>query len=282
MMNCLSFDVEGFAESNKESLMARSDYSDRGRIYEIETNVDYILSLLSRFNVTATFFILGTVARDLPHLVRSISNYGHEIASHSQEHIRIYNLSIKAFKESISYSKYHLEDIASCPVYGFRAPDFSIIQSSIWALDVLRDVGYLYDSSIYPFGFHDVYGIKHANPFVQKLANGMIEFPLPTIECFGMRLPFGGGGYFRLYPIEFTNKCIDRINALGESCMIYLHPYEVGPELPNMPKMTLYRRFRHYYNCNQGESRLIYLISKHDFSSALTVLSSLYCFEDKQ
>jgi polysaccharide deacetylase family protein (PEP-CTERM system associated) len=275
MLNCLTFDIEGFIEANLQSFVIEEAYIDRAReLYEIEKNVDFILDLLSEFNVKATFFFLSNFAREFPSLVRKVGNLGHEIASHGHEHIRIYDINRNEFSERIRSAKYLLEDIASKEVYGFRAPDFSITESSIWALDILKDVGFIYDSSIYPFGYHDVYGIKNTNPFIYKLPNGLIEFPLSTIKFFNRRLPFGGGGYFRVYPMFFTEMCLRKINKIGEPCMFFIHPYEVGPIIPDIPNISAYRRFRHYYNCDNGNKRLERILSKFKFGSAIEVLST--------
>ena len=133
------------------------------------------------------------------------------------------------------FAKKSLEDVSGEMVLGFRAPDFSITKSNRFALDILREVGFQYDSSIYPTGLHAVYGIREVVPYIHRLPNGLIEFPLPTINLFWNRVPFGGGGYFRLYPIIVTKLLIRRMNKAGHPCMVYIHPYEVGPVIPVLP-----------------------------------------------
>lgn len=275
MLNCLTFDIEGFIEANLQSFAIDDPYIDRVKeLYEIEKNVDFILELLSEFDVKATFFFLTNFARDLPTVIRKVADLGHEVASHGYEHVRVYDISRNEFRESIKSAKHLLEDITSKEVYGFRAPDFSITESSIWALDILKDIGFIYDSSIYPFGYHDVYGIQNTPPFIYKLPNGLLEFPLSTVELFKRRIPFGGGGYFRLYPLFLTEMCLRKINKIGEPCMFFIHPYEVGPIIPDIPNISAYRRFRHYYNCNNGNKRLLRILSKFKFGSAIEVLST--------
>lgn len=275
MINSLSFDIEGFVESNIQSVTINKSYISRKReIYEIEKNVDSILELLNYFNYKATFFFLNSVTCDLPDVVKKVSKLGHEIALHGPEHIRIFNLTEIEFSKKLIYAKKKLENIISKPVYGFRAPEFSITESSLWALDILQKADFTYDSSIYPFSFHDVYGIKNAQPFIYKLQNGLIEFPLPTIGFFGKRFPFGGGGYFRLYPLFFTEIFLRKINKLGHPCMLYIHPYEVGSIIPYIPTLSLYRKFRHYYNCRNGYTRLKKILSEFKFSSAIEVLTN--------
>lgn len=271
--NCLSVDVEGFIESNLQSFHIDNKYiSKTNEIYEIEKNVNNILTLLADLNIKATFFFLGRIGKDIPQVVKEMSQNGHEIACHSLNHIRIFGLTEKKFKESLAYAKKTLEDVSGNGVYGFRAPDFSITKSSIWALDILKETGFLYDSSIYPIGMHDVYGISSAKPFIHRLPNGLIEFPLSVVEVFRLRFPFGGGGYFRLYPIILTKYFTSRINKLGHPCMLYIHPYEVGPIIPSISELSYSRKFRHYYHCKNGHERLRKILKAFNYCTAVEIL----------
>ncbi len=273
-INCFSIDVEGFVESNLQSFDINEKHINKlAESAEIEKNVYFMLELLNDFNVHATFFCLGRIAEEMPKIIREIAGNGHEIACHSYEHIRIVSSANKSeFRDKLASAKHRLEDVSGKRVYGFRAPDFSITASSIWALDILKEVGFLYDSSIYPIGCHDVYGIKKINPFINKLSNGLAEFPLSTIGLFGKRFPFGGGGYFRIYPLFFTQYCISKINKLGHPCMFYIHPYEVGPIIPKISKLSIWRKFRHYHNTKNGDKRLRELLKKYRFAPAIEVL----------
>jgi len=271
--NCVSVDVEGFVESNSQSFHIEDKYiSKSNEIYEIEKNVNSILTLLDGLNIKATFFFLGRIARDIPHIIKETAKYGHEIACHSFDHKRIFDLTKKEFREKIVYAKKTLEDVSGERVYGFRAPDFSITKSNLWALDILKEIGFLYDSSIYPTGIHDVYGISSAKPFIHRLPNGLIEFPLSKCELFRIRFPFGGGGYFRLYPLIITKFFIRKINKIGHPCMLYIHPYEVGPIIPFISELSNYRKFRHYYNCRNGDQRLKEILQAFRFTTAIRIL----------
>jgi polysaccharide deacetylase family protein (PEP-CTERM system associated) len=187
-------------------------------------------------------------------------------------HLRIFGIERNKFKQKLAAAKKDLEDISGQPVYGFRAPDFSITNESIWALDILKELGFVYDSSIYPFGLHDVYGIKKAEPLIHTLPNGLIEFPMATIELLGKRIPFGGGGYFRLYPLLLTKIFLSRLNKQGNPAVFYIHPYEVGPVIPRISPMSYYRRFRHYYHCGKGQVRLRKLLKGFKFGPVIEVL----------
>jgi polysaccharide deacetylase family protein (PEP-CTERM system associated) len=271
--NALSIDVEGFVESNMQSFPIPPRYIDEDREkFEIERNVDACLELLDELGIFATFFFVGSVPRRIPHLVEIVAKAGHEIASHSYEHVRLFDLDRNEFREGVRSSKQRLEDLCGKGVYGFRAPDFSITLSSMWAIDILREVGFAYDSSIYPIGMHDVYGVRGADPFISLLPNGLVEFPLSTIELFGKRIPVGGGGYFRLYPLSVTRSCISHINRSGHPCMFYVHPYEVGPVIPKIRELSAYRRFRHYYRSKNGATRLRRVLRGFGFAPAIEVL----------
>lgn len=274
--NCLSFDIEGFIESNCESFHIPPEYCEKAKENsEIERNTDVVLELLSGLGIKATFFFLGRIAREIPQIVTRVAQGGHEIACHSYEHRRIFRITRGEFRERLIAAKGRLEDVSGQPVYGFRAPDFSIGQSSLWALDVLKETGFVYDSSIYPIRLHDVYGLPVAQPFIHRLPNGLIEWPLATFRFLGIRFPFGGGGYFRLYPPFLTALCMSSMNRRGHPCILYIHPYEVGPAIPEIPGISYYRHFRHYYNCSTGKGRLRHICKRYRFLPAIQVVAAL-------
>jgi len=273
VINAISVDVESFAESNAQSFPISDNFLDETtQNCEIETNTHVLLELFAELNIKATFFFLGRIATDIPNLVKATAEAGHEIGCHNYLHFRIFGIEKDEFKERLTTAKKDLEDVSGRRVYGFRAPDFSITQESLWALDILKELGFVYDSSIYPFSMHDVYGIGDTYPFVHKLPNGLIEFPLSTIEFFGKRLPFGGGGYFRLYPVWLTSRFLSKLNKQGHPAMFYIHPYEVGPIIPQIPGLSAYRKFRHYYNCKSGTKRLKHILKVFKFAPAIEVL----------
>ena len=274
--NAFSIDVEGFVESNIQSFHIPDKYINRPEENrEIEQNTNVLLEILDEVNIKATFFFVGRLAHDIPSLVKKVAQAGHEIACHNYAHLRIFGIDKDEFKEKISAAKRRLEDVCGQRVYGFRAPDFSITKSSIWALDVLKETGFVYDSSIYPFGLHDVYGIKNADASIHKLANGLIEFPMSTLELLGKRIPFGGGGYFRFYPLLLTELFLSKLNKQGRSAMFYIHPYEVGSIIPKISEISTYRKFRHYYHCKNGDLRIKKLLKAFKFGTAVEVLEQM-------
>ena len=273
VINAISVDVEGFAESNAQSFPISDNFLDETtQNCEIETNTHVLLEVFAELKIKATFFFLGRIATDIPNLVKATAEAGHEIGCHSYRHLRIFDLEKNDFKEKLTAAKKDLEDVSGQPVLGFRAPDFSITKSSIWALDILKETGFVYDSSIYPFGLHDVYGIKDADTFIHRFPNGLIEFPLSTTELLGKRIPFGGGGYFRLYPLWLTKLFLSKLNQQGQPVMFYIHPYEAGPIIPRILELSAYRKFRHYYHCQNGDKRLKHILKVFKFAPAIEVL----------
>lgn len=273
-LNALSFDIEGFVESNVQSFAIPGAYVGRAEeAYEIEENTQAIFELLDAFELKATFFFLASVVERVPGVVKTAAALGHEVGVHGPDHVRVFDLPRGAFAQRLVSTKGVLEEVAAAPVIGFRAPDFSITEDSTWAFDVLQESGFSYDSSVYPFAFHDVYGIEGAEPYVHRLPNGLVEFPLSTIELFGKRWPFGGGGYFRFAPLAVTDWLVRRTNSLGHPANVYMHPYEVGPIVPDVPTPSLLRRLRHYHNCRNGGARLRRLLSSHSFGPIAEVLA---------
>ncbi|MFH1615851.1 MAG: XrtA system polysaccharide deacetylase [Planctomycetota bacterium] len=273
VLNAFTIDVEGFVESNVQSFNIPEKYIDSSKEnHEIEENTHYVMQLLEEAGVKATFFFVGRIARDIPRLIRTVADAGHEIGCHNYAHVRIFNLEQENFRENLSTAKKSLEDVSGQKVYGFRAPDFSITNKSLWALDILKELGFLYDSSIYPVGLHDVYGIKDASSEIIQLPNQLIEVPMSTVEILGNRIQLAGGGYFRLYPLWLTKMLMRKINSKGRPCVFYIHPYEVGPEIPLIREISPYRKFRHYYNCKNGKKRVRYLLQSFDFTSVINIL----------
>jgi len=272
MKNLLTFDIEGFIDALHESipipLHYKPEFSEKD---VVETNTMEILSLLSECNAKGTFFILGWIAKDMPSLIRTIAGEGHEIACHGFLHKRLFNLSRTETEESLKTAKHYLEDATGCAVYGFRAPDFSIIKSNLWVHDLLLNLSFKYDSSIFPISFHDVYGMENVSTSPFKLPNGLIEIPLSTVRLI-KNIPFGGGGYFRLYPFFFTKLFLTITNKKGVPGVFYLHPYEMGKLIPKLDGIGLLRTFRTYYGVTRTKDKLKKLLSTFEFVTAINYI----------
>ena len=267
--NYLTVDVEDYFQvSAFENIVGKDkwgNYTPR-----VEENTKRILDIFDRYNVKATFFILGWIAEKFPTLVKEIQRQGHELGCHSYWHRKIYQLTPDEFREDTLRAKTIIEDIAGVPVKGYRAPSYSITKKSLWALDILEELGFSYDSSIFPI-HHDNYGIPNAPRFEYKLPNHkMMEYPLSTSLFFGQKIPVAGGGYFRLFPYWFTRTALKRINHKEKKPFIfYLHPWEVDPGQPRMTNAKLLSRFRHYNNLEKTTGRLTSLLENFKFGPIL-------------
>jgi polysaccharide deacetylase family protein (PEP-CTERM system associated) len=271
--HCLSIDVEGFVESMLESFTVPESYIDRTReSNEIRANVEAVLELVDGLGIRATFFVLGRIAQEQPEVVRDVVSNGHEIACHSFFHKRISGQSPDEFRQDVRRAKSLLEDIAGQEVCGFRAPDFSIVSESMWELAILKEAGFKYDASLTPTDVHDVYGNPGIEKGIHLLSNGLWEFPASTFSLFGRSIPFGGGGYMRLYPVRYTRRLIRKYELDGLPCMLYMHPYELGPEIPKIQDISLYRKYRHYHNASMGSNRLARVVDGFQFDTAISIL----------
>jgi polysaccharide deacetylase family protein (PEP-CTERM system associated) len=274
-LHCLTFDVEEHFQVNAfDSPLRRR----RWDVYEsrVEPNTEKLLALLERHRYRATFFVLGWIAERHPALVQRIAAAGHEIASHGYAHELVTKLWPDEFREDVRKAKKILEDVAGTPVSGYRAPSFTIVRQTRWALEVLVQEGYAWDSSVVPI-VHDVYGMPGANPLAHRIdtpAGPLWELPPSTARWFGARVPVGGGGYFRLYPYPLLRHLLRRIEAQGQPLIFYLHPWELDPEQPRMTGRRL-SIFRHYLNLARVEARLERLLDDFRFAAVREVLPGI-------
>ncbi len=230
-----------------------------------------LLDLLQESGTRATFFILGAAAEGAPDLVREIAHRGHEIATHGYGHEFVYDLDPEGFRADLQRSLEVLAGIVSDPVYGYRAPYFSITRDSLWAFEVLLECGIRYDASVFPVHNHR-YGISDAPRFVHEVRPGLLEVPPSTWRVAGRNLPVAGGAYFRLFPYTLTRLGLRRSHAEGEPAVFYLHPWELDPDHPRLP---LPRRvaLTHYHNLAATHGRLRKLLAEFNFAPAGEVLS---------
>jgi polysaccharide deacetylase family protein (PEP-CTERM system associated) len=232
----------------------------------VEANTCRLLDLLDEHHVRGTFFVLGWIAERHAALVQAIAARGHEVASHGMSHQRVVIQSPEVFRRETRDSKRLLEDLIQAPVIGYRAATYSITRQSLWALDILQEEGFLYDSSIFPVR-HDRYGIPDARTVPHRLetpgGKSIVEYPLTAVRILGMNLPVAGGGYFRLFPYSLTRWGLRRVRAEGRPLVFYLHPWEVDPGQPRVEGARRRSRFRHYLNLDRTLPRLNRLL--HDF-----------------
>jgi polysaccharide deacetylase family protein (PEP-CTERM system associated) len=261
MVNLLTVDVEEWFHTSALDPYIGPEQWDHLES-RVVRQVQQLLEILASHQTRATFFILGWVAERFPALVRSIDALGHEICSHGCRHRLIYNLAPAQFKDFLTRSKMTLEDLVGKPVRGYRATSFSIVKKTLWALDLIHEAGFSYDSSIFPISHHDLYGLDGCPRFPFRFENGLVELPPSTIRLLGKNIPLGGGGYLRLYPYWVTSRGIRRINREGYPAMVYLHPWELDPVCPRVNHADGRTRFRQYINLTRTEGRLRRLLSE--------------------
>lgn len=263
-INYLTIDVEDYFQvAAFEKVIQPSQWKNYPS--RVERNTGKILELLDTYKVTATFFIVGWTAEQYPFMVKEIASHGHQIACHSYCHQKIYQQTPDEFRRDTKKAKDILEDITGRSITGYRAPTYSITKKSLWALDIIKELGFKWDSSIFPI-LHDNYGIPDAPRFAYKLPNGLIEYPITTALFFGRKVPVAGGGYFRILPYWFTRMALKKINQQEKQPFIfYLHPWEVDPNQPRVNHAGWKSRFRHYHNLGKTEGRLHRLLQEFQF-----------------
>jgi polysaccharide deacetylase family protein (PEP-CTERM system associated) len=275
--NVMSVDVEDYFHVAALSKVIRREQWDQLE-YRAEDSTRRLLELFASSGIKATFFVLGWVARRSPHLVRQIQAAGHEVASHGMSHKLVFDQNREEFYQETRDAKALLEDILGAPVVGYRASTYSITRKSMWALDVLCELGFRYDSSIFPVR-HDVYGIPDAPvaPGKIRAPSGaeIVEFPMSTAAMAGIKVPVCGGGYFRLLPYWFTRAGLRSINRRDSRPFVfYLHPWEIDAGQPVFEAGWL-SKLRHYTNLSRTEPRLQRLIGEFSFAPMREVLADL-------
>ncbi len=265
MRGCLlSFDVEEwFHVERLRGLIPRATWA--GRASRVEHSVDRILALLAEGQTRATFFVLGWVARYRPALVRRIAEAGHEIACHGFHHEPLSVLTPAAFTADVAHAKRRLEDLTGEEVVGYRAPTFSITP---WALPILAGLGFLYDSSYFPGPYRyaaDLAG-DDAGGLIGRLPGGLYEVRIPTLPLLGRAVPWGGSGWFRVYPYPLFRAGVRRLLAAHGEYVFYLHPWELDAAQPRIAGLGPRDRFRQYHGLARTEAKLRRFVG--DFAGA--------------
>jgi polysaccharide deacetylase family protein (PEP-CTERM system associated) len=274
----LSFDVE---EHHKIEAAAGLQIGAAQQAYyrgRVGLATRWLLELLEEKGILATFFVVGEIAQEDRSLIRAISRSGHEVASHSWDHRRLHCHTPESFREDVQRSKDTLEGITGLPVVGYRAPTFSLLPQTAWAIDILAELGMAYDSSIYPV-YHDRYGVPNAPraPFVALGSRfNLLEVPPATLRVLGINVPTGGGGYFRLLPTYLVRKTIEQVShrCRPAVAMLYFHPWEFDPEQVRLP-LGLLSRMRTYVGLRRNRKRLSDFLDLYQFERACDVAKRL-------
>ncbi len=267
--NGLSVDVEDYYHVEAFADRIRSDtWSEYPR--RVVANTRRVLQLFDDLGARATFFMLGYVAEKEPALVREIVAAGHEVSCHSHMHRQVFKMTPKEFREDLRRARKTIEDACGAEVIGYRAPTFSIVEKSLWALEILAEEGFLYDSSVFPVS-HDFYGMPDAPrfPFRWLCPDGksLIEIPPFTVRFAGRNWPAAGGGYLRILPMAYTRWAMNRVRKReGRPALVYFHPWEIDPDQPRLSG-SLKARLRHYSNLEGMERRIRRLLTQSRFVS---------------
>jgi polysaccharide deacetylase family protein (PEP-CTERM system associated) len=276
MVNALTIDVEDYFHPNAmDAAVSPADWDCLP--HRVERNTLRLLDLLDAQHVQATFFVLGWVAERWPQLVVEIDRRGHEVASHGYAHRLVYRQEPSQFRADVKRGKAILEDRLGAPVAGFRAASYSLVDSTLWALDILIEEGFTWDSSIFPIR-HDLYGIpgfSRVPVTIRRPAGAIVEIPATTVRFLGRNWPVAGGGYFRLFPYSVTRCALRHLNRReGIPAVVYLHPWEIDPEQPRLAAAAI-SRFRQYANLRVTEARLLRLLRDFRFGPIRAALPAL-------
>lgn len=245
MLNALTVDLEDWYQG----LTSTGRRADRWPSYEtrVVANTERLLALFAAAGVRATFFVLGYVANQFPGLIRRVAEEGHEIALHSFGHQQVTSLTRAQFRADVQRGRAVVQAACGIPLKGYRAPMFSINGTSLWALEVLRELGFDYDSSVFPTR-NPLYGYPQAPraPYHPFAGDDFVEFPLAVTRFLGINWPVAGGFYLRLLPYSVLREGLQRLNREGKPAVIYLHPWDLDTEQPR-PNPTPRERFTHYH-----------------------------------
>jgi len=263
-MNILTFDIEDWY--NCDFISENFDWSKyEVRIYE---GVDKILNELNQHNLKGTFFCLGWLAEHHPTVIRTIHEQGHQIGCHSYQHQLSTRFSPDTFQEDTYKAKSLIEDVIGAEVDCFRAPGFSITYKNLWAFEVLYELGFKYDCSVFP-SHHDYGGMPDygvAEPALLTYNSCTIkEFPINIHLIGGKNLVFSGGGFFRLFPYWLIRKWGKQTSYM----MTYFHPRDFDPEQPIIETLPRIRRFKSYIGLKTAFPKFQRLLYDFDFVNVI-------------
>lgn len=271
-----SFDIEDWHHSE----VNRVDESLRRSESIVHQGTSAILDLLARHGWRSTFFVLGDVVREHPDLIRRMVAEGHELACHGMSHQPVWRATRESFRGELREFRRTVEDVlGEFPVVGFRAPTFSIDRSNAWALEVLREEGYQYDSSIFPMRVRmygtpgapvGIYRPSSSDPGRHDPEGRLVEFPVAIAEWFGLRVPVGGGFYLRALPLPLLRAGLDQV-LRRRPFALYLHPREVHPEQVR-PPMDPVDGFITYVNLRSVVSKVEHLFERYRWTTMRAIL----------
>lgn len=268
--NIMTFDVEEWFDAQQR----RAGSGKFCRESRVRIGVDKILSALYKGGVKATFFVLGSVAEKDPQVIKDISADGHEIATHGYTHRSISEQTPVEFENDLLRSIDALKGVTGKQVSGFRAPGYSITTRTLWALDIIEKAGLKYDSSIYPVSIR-LFTKGGASGYQQHpfyIKKNLVEFPLVTLDVFGIKIPAATTAYFRIYPYSISGIAINRLNNIGIPATVNFHSWEFDEFHPRLPLPFPYN-IKHYYNLEKIRDRFNRLITEFKFGGCMDQLA---------
>lgn len=240
----------------------------------VEVGTIHLLDILRRKGSSATFFVLGDVARNQPDIVSMIAAEGHEIGTHGMYHRFVYEQTPEQFRRDLLESMDLIESITGKRVTAFRAPFFSITRDSLWALDIIAEAGIRVDSSVFPVR-NPRYGIPDAKRVPHQIIPGLWEWPISTIPSAIGNIPVGGGVYVRLMPRLLLMLTMNKLLRGAEPMVLYFHPWELDPGQPRMDSIGPFLKFRHYYGLKSTAKKLSSLLDLARFESFETAMQAI-------
>jgi polysaccharide deacetylase family protein (PEP-CTERM system associated) len=270
MTHAFTVDVEDWFHGIPISDSARARFKSR-----LDIGLNSLLELLDSHSAKATFFVLGPIARTHAALIRRIGDSGHEIGCHGWSHEFVYRMSPSRFRDETRTAVTAIADVTGKPLISYRAAYFSVTSRSLWALDILAELGFRYDSSIFPIR-NWRYGISACTALPHRrvtVSGPLVEFPIPVRRVAGSHVPVSGGAYFRIYPYWLTKKNMAAYSRDGAPGMFYIHPWELDP---GHPRITFDRRahFTHYINLRATHRKLVRLLADFKFTTLADTVSA--------
>ena len=278
MKHAFTIDLEDWFCSH--NLQQVTPYKDWNKLESrVVKNTEQLMEILQRSKISATFFVLGWIADHFPCLVKSIKNEGHEIGSHGYSHQRLVELTPELFKLDIKESVRSITSAIGNPPTGYRAPAFSVVQKTLWALPILKNFGFEYDSSIYPTSFHPDYGMNDINLNIHNTQYNIMEIPMSCAEIGSIRIPCSGGAYFRFMPYFAFRFFAKLVEKKGRPLIFYIHPWELDSNPPKVHLPT-FKKIRHYTNVKTTQEKLNRLLNEFEFTSLHEIINSRKILND--
>jgi polysaccharide deacetylase family protein (PEP-CTERM system associated) len=258
-----SVDVEDWFEGLPLDAAGYSHYPSR-----LEDPMRRLLDVLASFEVKATFFWLASAARRHPALLQETVAQGHEIACHGNDHTSLLSLTPSSFRERLRDAKTELEDLVRLPIQGHRAPYFSITNSTLWAFEILAELGFSYDSSVVPVRYwrYGIPGFSEVPTFIHTPCGPIMEYPMSVRHLCGIAVPFSGGAYLRILPYAFVRRSYESFQQAGKASILYIHPWELDPEHPKV-RIASSLQITHYANLKSTLPTVLQLLREFSFGS---------------